>query len=206
MLVSALLVVLLPRFSLEAPVNKREVSARTKDVLLSMYHVCISKPKLMDLTRETKEAYAKEHFGDPLESRQVDINGIEPLSNSKERTVQLVVSKAFKQLSIFHALFEDLLGHLNQTNEKHNIVNKTEAMKKKMKELERLATIAANFEFDKSLAYSTSSSVATSLKQQKAVWTKSAFRQKTWILGVLREFDICLRYLQPAFLEFSSFS
>ena len=30
---------------------------------------------------------AKEHFGDPLESRQVDINGIEPLSNSTEWTV-----------------------------------------------------------------------------------------------------------------------
>ncbi|CAH3023427.1 unnamed protein product, partial [Porites evermanni] len=201
--VSALLVILLPRFSLEAPVNKREVSARTKDVLLSMYHVCISKTKLMDLTRETKEAYAKEHFGDRLESRQVDINGIEPLSNYQEMTVRLFVSKVFKQLSIFHAIFEDLLGHLNQINEKHKIVKKIEAMNKEMKELKRLAKIAAIFEFGKSMAYSNSSSVATSLKQQRAVWTKSAFRQKTWILGVLREFDICLRYLQPAFLEFS---
>ncbi|CAH3183530.1 unnamed protein product, partial [Porites lobata] len=201
--VSALLVLLLPRFSLEAPVNKREVSARTKDVLRSMYNFCHSK-NLMDLTRKTKEAYAKEHFGDPLESRQVDINGIEPLSNSTEWTVQLFVSKAFKQLSIFHAIFKNLLGHLNQINEKHKIVNKTEAMNEKVKELKRLARIAAIFEFGKSMAHSNSLSVATSLTQQTAVWTKSAFRQETWILGVLREFDICLRYLQPAFLEFSN--
>lgn len=55
--VSTLLVLLLPRFSLEAPVNKREVSARTKDVLRSMYNFCDSKPNLMHLTRKTKEAY-----------------------------------------------------------------------------------------------------------------------------------------------------
>ena len=55
----------------------------------------------------------------------------------------MVVSKAFKQLSIFHAIFEDLFGHLVQINEKHKIVNKTEAMNKKVKELKRLARIAA---------------------------------------------------------------
>lgn len=54
-----------------------------------------------------------------------------------------MVSKAFKQLSIFHAIFEDLLGHLNQTNEKHKIVKKIEAMNRKVKELKRRARIAA---------------------------------------------------------------
>jgi len=55
--VSALLVVLLPPFSLEAPVNKREEKTKTKDVLLSMYNFCTSKPDLMDLTRKTKKVY-----------------------------------------------------------------------------------------------------------------------------------------------------
>lgn len=57
--VSVLLVVLLPRFSLGAPVSKREVSKRTlvKDALLSMRNVCISKPNLMILTSKTKKAY-----------------------------------------------------------------------------------------------------------------------------------------------------
>ena len=52
------------------------------------------------------------------------------------------------------------------------------------------------------MAYSNSSSIAA-LKQQKAVWTKSAFQQESWILGVLREFGNCLIYLEQAFYKFS---
>ncbi|XP_073243859.1 uncharacterized protein [Porites lutea] len=200
MLVSVLLVVLLPRFSLGAAVSRREVSKTTlvKDALLSMRNVCISKPNLMILTSKTKKAYAKEHFGDPLESRQVDINGIEPLSNYQEMTVRLFVPKAFKQLSIFYAIFEDILSHLNQTNEEHKIVKKIEAMNRKIKELKRLARSSTALLPGKSMAYSNSS-----LKQQRAVWTKSAFQQENWILGVLREFGNCLIYLEQAFYKFS---
>ena len=53
--------------------------------------------------------------------------------------VQLFVPKAFKQLSIFHAIFEDILSHLNQTNEEHKIVKKIEAMNGKIDKLKRLA-------------------------------------------------------------------
>ncbi|XP_078357086.1 uncharacterized protein LOC144641911 [Oculina patagonica] len=161
-----------------------------------MVYICDDDPKLVQLVSETKMAYAKEHFGDATESRKVTIKGVELLDNYQTIPLHTFVSKAYKQLSIFHSIFQDILFQWSRSQEeKKQMVKKLEVIVNSIDKLKTYMATAALF-------------CRQSLPEVKqfharTIWTKSALHQKTWVLGVLREFENSMLYLQPAFKMYS---
>ncbi|KAJ7339341.1 hypothetical protein OS493_005734 [Desmophyllum pertusum] len=140
---------------------------------------------------------AKEHFGDAAESRKVTIKGVELLDDYQTIPLNTFVTKAYKQLAIFHAIFQDILFQCSRSQEeKREIVKKFKII---VDSIDRLKTYMGTVAY---LCRKSSSSFSLPDVPQfntRTIWTKSAWRQKSWILGVLREFQQSMLYLQPAF-------
>nr|XP_058955357.1 uncharacterized protein LOC131782633 [Pocillopora verrucosa] len=196
--VSFLLILLVgvTRYSVGAPLGKEVLRDRIKEFFRRMAYLCeYQQPKLNDLAYETKRAFAKKYFGDPLEARPVNIKGVELLDNRKRLPLHVFASKAYKQVAIFHSVFQDITQNWSQSQREHKeikdnlrgIQGRLQHLKKLMEKVVRLSSQSPG-----------NSSLPQVPQPNKKIWSDSIHRQKAWILGVLGEFKLSLIYLRPA--------
>ncbi|XP_068740109.1 uncharacterized protein [Montipora capricornis] len=192
-----------PFHSIGAPAEEK-ILTKTRAVLQKIDIASNGgRKRLGDLIFETRRAYAKEFFGDPLEFRQVEIRGLERLG--QDMTIKTFVKEAYKQLSIFYAVLQDILDHWPHGFERSGsklLLQKISDIKKKIGELKDDARKPVLW-FSARDSAAGSVFPSTNISQPIEVWNQSAYRQKKWILGVLGEVDTSMRYLLTEITNFS---